>query len=127
MTTIEKILNPAFLLKLVSIEKLQYYATIDTSVKDKGLNSKVELSVMLLEPSGNEIKEQIYKLILSNVTEYHIDFSSADSRTFEFDTDEVQLNKDTKAKGTYTLSFVNSSVNLDIKFSEIEIDHDLKL
>ena len=35
MTTIEKILNPAFLLKLVSIEKLQYYATIDTSVKIK--------------------------------------------------------------------------------------------
>jgi len=98
MTEIEAILNPTFLLNLVSIETIQYYAAIDTSIKNEGLESKVESKVMLLKPTEkeNEVNEHFYELILTHVTNYQIDFINEDNRTFEFDTDEVQLERDSK-------------------------------
>lgn len=118
MTEIESILNPTFLLNLVSIETIQYYATIDTSIKDEGMESKVELKVMLLKPTEkeHEVNEHFYELILTHVTNYQIDFMNEDNRTFEFDTDEVQLERDDKSD-VYILSFINSSVSIYIKFS----------
>ena len=122
MTEIETILNPTFLLNLVSIETIQYYAAIDTSIKNEGLESKVELRVMLLKPTEkeNEVNEHFYELILTHVTNYQIDFINEDNRTFEFDTDEVQLERDDKSD-VYILSFINSSVSIYIKFSKLEM------
>lgn len=122
MTEIEAILNPTFLLNLVSIETIQYYAAIDTSIKNEGLESKVELRVMLLKPTEkeNEVNEHFYELILTHVTNYQIDFINEDNRTFEFDTDEVQLERDDKSD-VYILSFINSSVSIYIKFSKLEM------
>jgi len=70
MTEIEAILNPAFLLNLVAIETIKHYSTIDTSIKNEGMESKVELKVMLIEPRSDEHKlsENIYELILTHVT-----------------------------------------------------------
>ncbi|WP_426326228.1 hypothetical protein [Pedobacter sp. R-06] len=118
MAEIESILNPTFLLNLVSIETIQYYATIDTSIKEEGMESKVELKVMLLKPTEkeHEVNEHFYELILTHVTNYQIDFMNEDNRTFEFDPDEVQLERDDKSD-VYILSFINSSVSIYIKFS----------
>ncbi|WP_431293962.1 hypothetical protein [Pedobacter sp. P26] len=84
MSEIEAVLNPEFLLKLVAIETIQHYATIDTSVKNEGLESKVELKVMLIEPSSNkhELNENIYELILTHVSNYQINFLNENNRTF---------------------------------------------
>ncbi len=120
MSEIEAVLNPEFLLKLVAIETIQHYATIDTSRHNKGLDSRIELKVTVLEPAGygQEVNEYIYELILTHVTSYQIDFIHPDNRTFEFDTDEVKLEKD---KGSsYLLSFINSSVNINIAFSGLK-------
>lgn len=123
MTEIEKVLNPDFLLQLVSIEKIKYLAVADTSIKNKGLDSRVELRIMLLEPTEkeHEVNEQLYELTLANVAAYKIDFTNVDNRTFEFDTDEVKLKRHDKTEDMYGLSFVNASVNLYIAFSKIEI------
>jgi hypothetical protein len=122
MTEIEAILSPVFLLNLVSIETIKHYSTIDTSVKDEGMESKVELKVMLLEPTEkeHEVNEHFYELILTCVTNYQIDFINEDNRTFEFDTDEVGLKRDGKSD-VYILSFINSSVSIYIKFSGLEM------
>jgi len=62
MPEIEAILNPTFLLNLVAIETIQYYTTIDTSIKNERLASKIELKVMSIEPGDNEheLNENIY-------------------------------------------------------------------
>ena len=123
MTEIEAILNPTFLLNLVSIETIQYYAAIDTSIKNEGLESKVELKVMLLKPTEkeNEVNEHFYELILTHVANYQIDFINEDNRTFEFDTDEVQLKRDSKSENMYILSFINASVDIHVKFGGLAI------
>ncbi|MBT2564417.1 hypothetical protein J7E50_19730 [Pedobacter sp. ISL-68] len=122
MAEIDTMLNPMFLLNLVAIETIKHYSTIDTSIKDEGLESKVELKVMLLKPTEkeNEVNEHFYELILTHVTNYQIDFINEDNRTFEFDTDEVQLERDDKSD-VYILSFINSSISIYIKFSELEM------
>jgi hypothetical protein len=123
MTEIEAILNPTFLFNLVALETIKHYATIDTSIKNEGLESKVELKVMLIEPGSGELElnENIYELILTHVTSYQIDFSNENERTFEFDTDEVRLERDGKSAGIYTLSFINTSVDVHIKFSGLAV------
>jgi hypothetical protein len=123
MTEIEAMLNPTFLLNLVTIETIQYYATIDTSIKNAGLKSKVELKVTLIEPGSNknELNENIYELLLTHVTSYQIDIIYEDYRTFEFDTDEVRLEKDGKSEGIYVLNFTNASVDIHIKFSGLAV------
>ncbi|QNR83602.1 hypothetical protein H9N25_16830 [Pedobacter riviphilus] len=123
MSKIEAILNPIFLLNLVSIETIQYYSTIDTSIEDEGIESKVELKVMLLKPTEkeHEVNEHFYELILTHVTNYQIDFMNEDNRTFEFDTDEVQLERDSKSEDMYILSFINASVDIHIKFRGLAI------
>lgn len=119
MTKIELILNADFLLQLVSIETIQHYATIDTSIKNEGMKSWVELKVMVLEPAENKqgIEENIYELVLGNITNYQIDFENVDDRIFLFDTDEVKLERNTG--NAYSLYFSNSSVNINITFSEL--------
>ncbi|WP_293306131.1 hypothetical protein [Pedobacter sp. UBA5917] len=121
MTEIESILNADFLLKLVAIETIQHYSTIDTSIKNEGMESKVELKVMVLEPAENNqgVDENIYELVLGNVTSYQMDFNNVNERTFEFDTDEVKLERNTG--NAYLLRFFNSSVNINIVFSELSI------
>jgi len=123
MSEIEAILSPAFLLKLVAIETIKQYSTIDTSIKNEGLQNKVELKVMLIEPSSDEseLNENIYEIILKDVTSYQIDFLNPDDRTFEFDTDEVKLERESKSEGMYILSFINASVEIYIKFSGVEV------
>lgn len=123
MTKIEAILNPTFLLNLVAIETIKHYATIDTSIKNKGLESKVELKVMLIEPGSNEheLNENIYELLLTHVTSYRIDFINEDNRTFEFDTNEVRLEKDGRSACVYILSFINASVDIHITFSGLAV------
>jgi hypothetical protein len=123
MTEIEAMLNPTFLLNLVTIETIQYYSTIDTSIKNEGMERKVELKVMLIEPGSNknELNENIYELLLTHVTSYQIDIINEDYRTFEFDTDEVKLEKDGKSEDMYILSFINASVDIHIKFSGLVV------
>ncbi|KRT16549.1 hypothetical protein ASU31_10330 [Pedobacter ginsenosidimutans] len=123
MTEIEAILNPAFLLNLIAIETIKHYSTIDTSIKNEGMESKVELKVMLIEPRSDEHKlsENIYELILTHVTSYQIDFLHEDERAFEFDIDEVKLERDSKSEDMYVLSFINASVDIHIKFSGLAI------
>ncbi|MGQ7852789.1 hypothetical protein ACUN24_00920 [Pedobacter sp. WC2501] len=110
------------MLNLVTIETIQHYATIDTSIKNEGMESKVELKV-LIEPSSNkhELNENIYELILTHVSNYQINFLNENNRTFEFDTDEVKLERDSKFEDKYILSFINASVDLHIKFSGLAI------
>jgi hypothetical protein len=123
MSKIEAILNPAFLLNLVAIETIQHYSTIDTSIKNEGMESKVELKVMLIEPRSDKHKlsENIYEQILTHVTSYQIDFLNADDGTFEFDTDEVKLERDSRSENMYILSFINASVDIHVKFSGLEV------
>lgn len=123
MSEIEAVLNPEFLLKLVAIETIQHYSTVDSSSHNKGLDSRIELKVTVLEPTGNgqEVNEYIYELTLTHVTSYQIDFVNADNRTFEFDTDEVKLERDSKFEDKYILSFINATVDVHIKFSGLAI------
>ena len=122
MTKIEKILNRDFLLRLVSIESLRFYTTVDTTLDHKGLISIAELEVMVIEPDKNNIsKENIYELKLFNVKNIITCLGETDENSFIFDTDEVTLKLESKNKGEYELKFINATVQIKISFNNITL------
>ena len=123
MTDIEKVLNPDFLLCLVSIESIQFYAEVEDSINKRGLISSVELKVMVIEPTNqkNKLSENIYVLNLTRISVFETWFADTGERAFEFDTDEVTLKKESDSSQIYALKFLNATTNITISFSNLAI------
>ena len=68
-----------------------------------------------------DTSENIYDLKLTKVSNYKIAFSDTDERNFEFDTDEVTLERHSEPTEIYTLNFFNTSTKINITFSELSI------
>ena len=121
LTEIEQILNPDFLRRLVSIESIQQLVKIDSSTNIDSLTSLVDIEVMVIEPTEKKgvLSENIYNINVTNIGDYTIEFNDTDSRSLNFDTDEVWLEMDEKKAQNYILNFSNDSVIIQISFKNV--------
>lgn len=122
MTEIPKILNPDFLLRMVAIESISYHSKADESIDQFKFTSLAELNVIVIEPTQKAavLSENRYTLELLNIDKYSICYGEIDPHTFEFDTDEVKLEKEDES-GRYLLKFRNASTKIDISFKAVTI------
>jgi len=67
------------------------------------------------------LNENIYKLKLFEVKDYEINIKEADDRTFEFDTDEVMVEKNSSFD-SYTILFFNHNAKIKVIFSDAMLD-----
>ena len=122
MTEIERLLNPLFLIRLVSIENINYYSNIDSSNEDNQLTSVVELKVMVIEPDINGVqRNNFYKLTLLNVNYFSSSHVVFDENSYIFDTDEVTLDLKNSKIGEYRIKFRYANVLIEISFKNIEM------
>ena len=107
---------------MVAIESIQYHSQADDSIDQFKFTSLVKLNVMVIEPTqeASVLSQNIYSLELLSVDKYCISSSDDNHRTFEFDTDEITLEKDKESK-SHILRFINAFTEITISFNDLTI------
>ena len=119
---IEDILNRVFLIRIVSIETLQFNILSRKNDSKDGPDNFVELKLMAIEPALNsKLSENIYALVLKKVTMFNCSFDDLNERTLEFDVDEINLEKEKSDSQKYILRFQNNSVTIEISFDDLSL------